>query len=909
VWKQREIEFGYHDLADADESVRAARLNEYRDRDRERGFDLRCDPLLRVALFKLGESRFEMVWSWPHIILDGWSGSVVLDEFTPIYSSLSNGRTASLPPAPRFEEHVEWLSGRDTDAARRYWAEFLAGYETLATIPKRLDRTQRSGYDPAEHAFALSDPQSVALRELAARNGVTTATVIYSLWGLLLARYNDTGDVVFGAVVSGRPSEVAGIERMVGLFLNTIPVRVRLEPAATFAGLLQDVQRASIESMPHDHLSLVEVQAGSALKQGLFDHVLVFENYPESAPAAGAEFKVTSAEAHEATNYDFGVMVLPGTPFRFLFNYNGFAYSSSQMERFERHFRTLLDQVLWNNLIPLDDLSILAPAEESVTVGTPEPYASNATLAGLWESQVALTPDNIALTLDDRSWSYREVNERANQIAHTLRWKLDLRLEERVGVLMERSERRIFALLGILKAGGAYCPIGSTCPEERLRFLLADSGCRAVLGDAAGVRRVNAVCAGMGMDVDECGAEPTHDPPPVGGGANLAYVMYTSGTTGRPKGVLIEHGGFVNMILDQIRGFGVTAEDRVLQFASSSFDASLSEIFMALLAGARLVLIREETRRDPSLFLAYMREQRISNITLPPSYLRALEQPEFPDLRVLITAGEPADAADARHYAARLRYFNAYGPTETSVCASFHELPPGHTGSAPIGQPVANSGIRLLDHRLRPVPMGVPGEICIEGPGLARGYLNSPELTGRKFVRVPSSDGARLYRTGDLGCLREDGAIVYLGRADTQVKLHGIRVELGEIESVLRDYPGIEQAAVTLQAGTLVAHCVAGRPFDPGQVRDYLTCCHRRSSRCGRFREPRRARWIGRRCPFHRRRLAGTTDRSMTSSGQSRRSLRRFWGTTTSASMTHFSTLAETRSRRFWLWDDCAAAG
>ena len=633
---------------------------------------------------------------------------------------------------------------------------------------------------------------------MAARNGVTTATVLHSLWGILLGRYNDTDDVVFGSVVSGRPPEVAGVERMVGLFLNTIPVRVRMKPAATFAGLLQEVQRTGMENMRHDHLQLAEVQAESAMKRGLFDHVLVFENYPDNAAACGAGFVVTSVETREHVNYDFGVLILPGTPFRIQFNYNGRAYSAGQMERIEMHFRTLLDQVLRNDRVPLDDLDILTPSEQTVAMGPRVPCPST-TLAGLWEAQVARTPDHTALSFDERSWSYREVNERANQVAHALRTRLALQVEDRVGVLMERGEWRVIALLGILKAGGAYCPISSTCPDERLRFLLDDSGCRAVIADAAGVRRVNSLRAGIGVDVEECRTGPVHNPPLVCGAANLAYLIYTSGSTGLPKGVLIEHGGFVNMILDQIRSFGVTPADRVLQFASSSFDASLSEIFMALAAGARLVLIGEHTRLDGNLFQTCMRTERISVVTLPPSYLRALEQPEFPDLRLLITAGEPADAADVRHYSTRLRYFNAYGPTEASVCASFHEVRSEDTGSAaiPIGRPVSNSCIRLLDRRLRPVPVGVPGEICIEGPGLARGYLNRPELTRSQFVRAPSG-GARLYRTGDLGCQREDGQIVCLGRTDTQVKFHGFRVELGEIESVLRDYPGIGQAAVTL---------------------------------------------------------------------------------------------------------------
>ncbi|MDP3000966.1 MAG: condensation domain-containing protein, partial [Bryobacterales bacterium] len=354
VWRERGIEFDYRDLAGDDEPAQTAGLNGYRDQDRKRGFDLRRDPLMRVLLFKLGDSRFEMVWSWPHIILDGWSGNVLLDEFARIYSDLSEHREPSLPPAPPLDQYMDWLAAGDTGAARRYWADLLAGYENLASIPKRSDGLNRQGYDPADHAFALSDSQSAALGELAARNGVTTATVVHSLWGILLGRYNDTDDVVFGSVVSGRPPEVAGVERMVGLFLNTIPVRVRMEPAATFAGLLQEVQRTGMESMRHDHLQLAEVQAESAMTRGLFDHVLVFENYPDNATAGGADFVVTSVETREHVNYDFGILVLPGTPFRILFNYNGCVYSAGQMRRLEMHFRTLLDQVLRNDRVPLD---------------------------------------------------------------------------------------------------------------------------------------------------------------------------------------------------------------------------------------------------------------------------------------------------------------------------------------------------------------------------------------------------------------------------------------------------------------------------------------------------------------------------------------------------------------------------
>ena len=404
VWNQRTVEFDCCDLSRADEPARIAALNEYRGLDRKRGFDLRRDPLMRVKLFQLGGSRCEMVWSWPHIILDGWSGSVLLDEFARIYSDFAAGRAPSLPPAPDHREYMDWLASRDAGAARDYWAGLLDGYETLATIPKPSAALDQCGYDPAEHAFELSHSQAAALRELAARNGVTQSTVLHCLWGILLGRYNDTDDVVFGAVVSGRPPEVAGMERMVGLFLNTIPVRVRAEPSAAFAALLQDVQRSAIESMRHDHLPLAEIQAVSSMKRGLFDHVLAFENYPRSVPAAGAEFAASSVETYEHSNYDFGVLILPGTPFRILFKYNRSAYSSARMERLEVHLRTLVGQVLRNDRVLLGDLNILAPSERTVLAGPPAPYHPDSTLAGLWDARVAASPESTALILDQRGW-------------------------------------------------------------------------------------------------------------------------------------------------------------------------------------------------------------------------------------------------------------------------------------------------------------------------------------------------------------------------------------------------------------------------------------------------------------------------------------------------------------------------
>ena len=814
IWRERGVEFSYSETACIDDYLAS---------DRRRGFDLRRDPLVRVAVFRLDAKSWEIVWSSPHIILDGWSGSVLISEFAQVYSDLEQDRAPALAPAPPYRDYLNWRASRSSGQPLEFWKKRLAGYDTLASIPKIGCTLQRATFVPGEHAFFLAERQTGGLAAMAARNGATLSTAIQALWGMLLSRYNNTDDVVFGSVVSGRPAEVPGIERMVGLFLNTIPVRVRLEAGVRFGDLLRMAQRDAVEAMAHDFIALSEIQAATGLGRGLFDHILVVENYPQDTGAAETGFRVVSATAIERSNYDFGVLVLPGRAIQLAFKYNAAIYPARRVERIEGHFRALVEQVLAGEAQRVDDLSILTPGERTSAVGPRIPVDPGATIVSLWETNVRRAPARPALALDHREWSYSELNTHANRISHFLRGHSVTPGAQAVGVLMERGEGRIAALLGILKAGCTYVPISTTTPAERLRFLLADSGCRHVLTDRGGCERLDAVAPGRALLLDDCASGAGDDPPRVSNPGEVAYLIYTSGSTGRPKGVEVEHRAFVNMVLDQIRVVGLTPADRVLQFASCSFDASLSEIFMALLSGACLVLAREPVLRDGRRFVDMMEQRRVSVVTLPPSYLRALERPEFPGLRVLITAGEPPDLADARHYASRLRYFNAYGPTETAVCATMCEVPAAAVTDAeiPLGAPVANTTVRLLDRHLRPVPAGVPGEICISGAGLARGYRNHPDLTAAKFAASPFAAEDRLYRTGDSACWTEAGEIVYLGRTDSQIKYRGFRIDLREIESVLREYPGIGQAVAALR-GPLIAWVVADPAPDPAALRAFL---------------------------------------------------------------------------------------
>lgn len=827
VLKRQDIEFGYLDVAGPQAT---AQVLAWREADTRRGFHLRHDRLMRVQLFRLGDDRFEMVWSNPHILLDGWSGSVLLGEFAQFYAAVREGRSLDLPPAPHPGDYLAALNGRDSAAGLDYWTALLAGYDELATLPRdRVRPASSPAARPAMHVFRLAQQETESLAALARTHGVTLGTLFQALWGLVLGGWTDRRDVVFGVVVSGRSVATAGIEGLVGLFINTLPVRVRYRQEQSFAALLQDVQRQAIAAMAHDHVALAEIQARSALPSGLLDHLLVIENYPDAdACEADTGFVVTGTDGREQSNYDFGLIVETATSgFTVSMPFDSSVFSPERMARIESHLRSLIGQVLADPSRPLQGLDILGKVErarlEGFAEGPRTAWPKEASLADLWHRQVARTPDRVAVVADGKKLAYQALDRLAEGVARRLRQE-GLRAEEIVGVLAERGCDRIVALLGILKAGGVYLPLSPAFPDERLRFMIDDTGCRKVLTDPVGSKRLrNLSLAGLarpiaGVPIDAEGA---------GSGTvsaqSLAYVIYTSGSTGRPKGVALSHVGFINMITAQIAGFDMGPQDTVLQFASCSFDASLWEIFMTLLSGARLVIAPEAAVRDGDRLLALMAAEKVTVVTLPPSYLRALDGAEMAGLRILITAGEPPDERDARHYARSLRYFNAYGPTEASVCASWHEVAADapYLDGIPIGCPVANTRMAVLDLWGRPMPIGAVGEIWLAGPGLARHYLGLPDVTAERFVEI---NGLRHYRTGDIGRWQEDGTLLYLGRRDEQVKLHGHRIELGEIESLLRGHPDVAHTIVLLRdkPRRLVAYVVLHRQVETDVLRRHL---------------------------------------------------------------------------------------
>jgi amino acid adenylation domain-containing protein/non-ribosomal peptide synthase protein (TIGR01720 family) len=813
VLKQQRVAF---EARDAD----AAAVADWCAADAARGFDLRRDQLIRIALFRLGQARFELVWSHPHILLDGWSGAVLIEEFTALYAAARRGAPVSLAPATDPDGFMAEAALRDEATALPHWRALLAGYDTIATLP----RLPRGGAPSqmAEHCVRMAVADSSALRDLARRGGATLGVLLQAIWGLVLARWTGRDDVVFGIVTSGRNIATPGIERLVGMFVNTLPVRVRLEDGDTLAGLLARLQRQSDIGSAHDHVGLATIQAASALPAGLLDHLLVLENFPAGGAGTDTGFTVVATHAAERANYDFGILVHDDAELRVTFQFDASRIDSALIARVATHWQTLAAALLAAPDAPLSGIDMLSAGEraqlDAAARGPAIARDPAATLVSLWHGQVDRTPDAPALADNSVALSFRELDCAAEGVAARLRGDGIVRGDV-VGLLCARGAARIMALLGILKAGATYLPLSPALPDARIAMMLADSGCRRVLADTAGAARAEALAPGLAATI--AGTDAEERAPSPAAPDDVAYIIYTSGSTGQPKGVAVPHRGFVNMILAQIDGFGVRPEDSVVQFSSCTFDASLSEIFMALLAGARLVIASDATVRDGAALLALLDTQRITVATLPPSYLRALDGASLVPVRVLITAGEPPDSADMRRLAHTLAAFNAYGPTEASVCASWHRIDPqaDYAQGIPIGRPIANTNFSIRDHRGRRMPLGAPGEIWLAGHGLARGYVGRPELTAERF---PEVEGERFYRTGDTGVLRDDGEVLYAGRIDGQIKLNGHRVELGEVEARLRALPGVVQAAAAIAHGRLIGFVVPGAPVDGDALRQRL---------------------------------------------------------------------------------------
>ncbi|MEC4817318.1 MAG: amino acid adenylation domain-containing protein [Scytonema sp. PMC 1069.18] len=831
------IPYDWRDLSPEEQDEE---LKRYLNEDRKQGFVLEQAPLMRFAMMRLDNSTWEWVWSHHHILLDGWSLPILFQEVLTIYESTLQGVSPSLPPVPPYRNYIQWLASRDSQLAQQFWRETLAGLDkpTRLLYSLRKDEEVEDNQPPYDKAdLRLSEVEFASLQKMTQNHHLTLSTLAQGAWALLLQKYSAGQDVLFGVTVSGRPGELPDVEKMVGLFINTLPLRVRFNPTQTVADWLQEIQQHHIQMREYEYGKLTDIHQAIAFPTGepLFESILVFENYPidQSLKTQRQHLKIDDIQFYERTNYPLTIAFIPDNRLLLRLNYETSFLSSKNATILLQELRSILLKLAHHPEILLGNLQLSSAAERQLAIET---WNNNFKDWGefhcthqLFEDQVDTHFNNIAVVCGEDALTYGELETKANQLAAILKTE-GVGYEDIIGLYFEPSLNYLVALLATLKAGAAFLPIDPNYPKERIKFILQDSQARLILAqETSELPELQFETRVMGLsqiDWSKSAKRLNLKTTP----SHIAYVIYTSGSTGKPKGVLVTHQGIQNLVRAQTSTFGVTPESKVYQFASLSFDAAISEIFMALGSGASLYLRLKDHVPGAGLWESLSR-WKITHITLPPSLLAVIKPEELPYIQSLIVAGEAASLSLLQRWNTPGRkVFNAYGPTEATVCASMMDC--SHLTNEPsIGRAITNGAIYLLDSNLEPVIPGVPGEIYIGGVGLARGYFHQPGLTAGAFIPHPfaKESGARLYRTGDIGVCDRQGNITFIGREDNRVKYHGHRIELGEIEAALTQHPSVDSAVVLLREDTpgrqrLVGYVLKGEVTPtPRELLEYLS--------------------------------------------------------------------------------------
>ncbi|WP_244237085.1 non-ribosomal peptide synthetase [Corallococcus llansteffanensis] len=830
-----ELPWTEHDLRGVPVEEQRVRLEALVREDRARGFKLSPAPLARMQVVRVDEEEYRFLWSHHHLVMDGWSVGLMLQQVFACYAALTEGRELALPRPPAWRDYMAWVQRQDLSRAEAFWRKELAGFTTPTPLPGA--RPLAPGVEAAvtgEEKLWLSPEATQVLQAFARRNAVTLNTLAQGAWALLLGRYAAEEDVVFGATVSGRPVDLPDAESMVGLFINSLPIRVALPPGEAVVPWLQQLQARQLELRRYEHSPLVQVKGWSEVPRGLplFDSLLIFENYPldtslgQNVPG----LEVRDVESQEQGNYPLIAYVVPGEKLRLSLAYAPALLGPAAVARLLEHWRVLLEG-LASGVERLADVTMLREEERRQVLvdwsGPRTAFDGDASLSALFDAQVARTPDAVALMAGDTRVTYRELAARAERLARRLRG-VGVGPESRVALCADRSVEMVAAVLAVLKAGGAYVPLDPAYPRERLTWMVEESRPSVLLARRHLADRLPPHAGTPTLWLEEDGPEGGEPLPTAPGGDALAYVIFTSGSTGRPKGVMATHRATLNRFAWMWRAFPFEPGEVCVVKTALSFVDSVWELLGPLLAGVPSVLVSDDTVKDPARLVETLEAGRVTRWVLVPSLLRALL--EVPDvarrlssLRSWVTSGERLPDELAARFRERMphaRLLNLYGSSEVAADATADEV---GAGPVSIGRPIDNMRAYVLDGALRPVPPGVRGELYVAGPGAARGYLGRAEATAERFVPEPfgQEPGARMYRTGDVARWLPDGRLEYLGRADDQVKVRGVRVEPGEVEASLALHPAVARVAVVAhESAPGEARLVAWVVLKPGQVLD-----------------------------------------------------------------------------------------
>ena len=843
VLQERKIHFLFKDARqEVRERGDAAIISWYRGQDRSRRFNLREDVLMRLSVLRMADNEYVLIWSYHHVLMDGWCMGIIMNDFMALYRSYSSGIPVVLPAVQPYARYISWLQHRSRNESAAYWQQYLSGYEQPATMGDGWVTPQAAADELAIERLTISHVHTGMLRKLSIRYGVTINTILQAAWGILLSKYNNTGDVVFGSVVSGRPSEIEGIEEMVGLFINTIPVRVTWKEKDSVVDLLRTMQTAALNAEPHHYHPLSEIQSLSTPGRQLLDHILVFENYPLAGTIKNAgdgddAVQVTDVEVMVQTNYDLALVIVPGEDIVINFKYNAGRYNSQYIQRVATHFEHILEQVGDGKSTLIAEIEVISTQEKQQLLQWHGKVAEwhKKTYIELFEEQALQTPDRVAVVAGSETITYAALREKCQTIAVMINDIPDV--GEIVAIYAEPSIEMIAGIFGILYSGRAFLPLDPAMNSQRQERCLQESKVELLLTQSTNQKDLH--FEGRQLLIDTISVmHPVNYTPLMAAAESLAYVIYTSGSTGQPKGVKIQHSNLVNYVQWFKQMLLLAPGNQSILTSSYAFDLGYSSVFPILASGGGLHVIPASLYHTPEELLEYISVNHITYLKLTPTLFKAIiGAPSFgsqplPDLVYILLGGEPLVPADvdiAKAAYGHLQFINHYGPTETTIGVIAQKIVnwQEYKRRPSIGRPIYNSQAFILDKDLQLLPVGVPGELCIGGDGVGGGYLNREDLTNEKFISYPPAKNGRIYRTGDLARWLPDYTIEFLGRIDKQVKIRGFRIELGEIENQLTCYPQVQDAVIVCKEKNgdkyLVAYYISEIGIRPSQLRKFLS--------------------------------------------------------------------------------------
>jgi surfactin family lipopeptide synthetase C len=794
------------------------------EKQRQQGFNLSQAPLMQVSLIQLTPTVYQMVWSYHHLLLDGWSMPILLKEFLAIYSAYSQGKIPTLSAVRPYRDYIAWLQQQDVEQAEMFWKQQLEDLtppvlsDTLPLLRGGMGRGESEARGEISNQYCeqiinISKEQTEKLNIFVKQQQITLNTLVNAAFALLLSHYSGETDILFGAVCAGRPGTLIGVESMVGMFVNTLPLRVSTTPQQKLDDWLKAIHNQQVQIRQYEYSSLIDIHrwSGFSASVPLFDSLVVFENYPveQSLKQSLETLQIRNIQASEQTNYPLTLYAVADSQLCLRLLYDCDRFTQKTITQLLQQLETLLLGMVSQGNCSLVELSLLSAQQQQILLdgnGTAKDIPDRS-IHELIAQQAQQTPHATAIVFGEETLSYAELNAKANQIAHYLH-QLGVQPEARIGVYLERSPLLLIALLGILKAGAAYIPLDPAYPSERLRFVMENAQMTFLLTETSLLGNISdsVIKINLVNNAEEISKQPRQNPEIKVSARQLAYLIYTSGSTGTPKGVMIEMRSLVNILRALQEQLGISATDKLLAVTTIAFDIAALELFLPLIAGAQVILTKQTALADPNQLAAAIAQYEITVMQATPATWRLLFANGWngkADLKILC-GGEALDNSLAQQLLlSNQEVWNLYGPTETTIWSAVKKLEINQPVT--IGSPIANTQFYVLNQHLQPVAVGVPGELYIGGAGVARGYWEKPDLTAERFLPNPHNVESldNIYKTGDRVRYLPNGDLEYLGRLDNQVKIRGFRIELGEIESVLQTHPDISQAVVNILSDEL----------------------------------------------------------------------------------------------------------